>query len=60
VLELLDGASKTEGVIVIGATNRPDKIDPAILRSGRLEKHIVIPAAGYRCPGPNYCPSSRK
>ncbi|MCZ4290798.1 ATP-binding protein [Hoeflea alexandrii] len=43
VLELLDGASKTEGVIVIGATNRPDKIDPALLRSGRLEKHIVIP-----------------
>ncbi len=44
VLELLDGASKTEGVIVVGATNRPEKIDPAILRSGRLEKHIVIPA----------------
>tara|TARA_R110000787_G_scaffold193625_5_gene305167 strand:- start:1960 stop:4053 length:2094 start_codon:yes stop_codon:yes gene_type:complete len=43
MLELLDGASKTEGVIVIGATNRPDKIDPALLRSGRLEKHIVIP-----------------
>jgi cell division protease FtsH len=44
VLELLDGAAKTEGVIVVGATNRPDKIDPAILRSGRLERHIVIPA----------------
>jgi SpoVK/Ycf46/Vps4 family AAA+-type ATPase len=44
VLELLDGAAKTEGVIVVGATNRPDKIDPAILRSGRLEKHILIPA----------------
>ncbi|WP_375590280.1 ATP-binding protein [Hoeflea alexandrii] len=44
VLELLDGAAKTEGVIVIGATNRPDKIDNAILRSGRLERHIVIPA----------------
>jgi cell division protease FtsH len=44
VLELLDGASKTEGVIVVGATNRPDKIDPAILRSGRLERHIVVPA----------------
>ena len=43
VLELLDGTSKIEGVIVVGATNRPDKIDPALLRSGRLEKHIVIP-----------------
>lgn len=44
VLELLDGAAKAEGVIVVGATNRPDKIDHAILRSGRLERHIVIPA----------------
>lgn len=43
MLELLDGAAKAEGVIVVGATNRPEKIDPALLRSGRLEKHIVIP-----------------
>lgn len=43
LLELLDGAFKTEGVIIVGATNRPDKIDAALLRSGRLEKHIVIP-----------------
>lgn len=43
LLELLDGAAKTEGVIVVGATNLPGKIDPALLRSGRLEKHVVIP-----------------
>lgn len=43
MLELLDGASKTHGVIVVGATNLPDRIDPALLRSGRLEKHVVIP-----------------
>ncbi len=43
MLELLDGASKTDGVIVVGATNLPDRIDPALLRSGRLEKHVVIP-----------------
>lgn len=42
-LELLDGAAKSSGVIVVGATNSPAMIDPAILRSGRLEKHIVIP-----------------
>lgn len=43
LLELLDGASKTQGVIIVGATNRREKIDPALLRSGRLEKHIAIP-----------------
>jgi SpoVK/Ycf46/Vps4 family AAA+-type ATPase len=43
LLELLDGASKTEGVIVVAATNLPETIDPALLRSGRLEKHVAIP-----------------
>ncbi|KQQ56379.1 AAA family ATPase [Rhizobium sp. Leaf311] len=43
LLELLDGAMKTEGVIVLGATNRPGEIDEAIRRSGRLETHIEIP-----------------
>jgi hypothetical protein len=43
VLELLDGAVKSEGVIVVGATNRPNEIDEAIRRSGRLETHIEIP-----------------
>lgn len=43
LLELLDGAMKSEGVIVVGATNLPDKIDAALLRSGRLERHVMIP-----------------
>lgn len=43
MLELLDGAAKTEGVIIVAATNLPGKIDPALLRSGRLERHIEIP-----------------
>jgi hypothetical protein len=42
-LELLDGVGKSEGLIIVGATNHPDKIDPALRRSGRLERHIVIP-----------------
>ena len=41
-LELLDGAARFEGVIVVGATNRPEAIDGALLRSGRLETHIRI------------------
>ncbi len=42
-LELMDGAVKQEGIIIVGATNRPDDIDEALLRSGRLETHIRIP-----------------
>lgn len=43
LLELLDGATKTEGVVIVGSTNLPEKIDPALLRSGRLETHVRIP-----------------
>ncbi|MBC2773137.1 ATP-binding protein, partial [Rhizobium sp. AQ_MP] len=42
-LELLDGAVKGEGLIVVGATNRPEQIDEALKRSGRLETQIEIP-----------------
>ncbi|MFB9344707.1 AAA family ATPase [Aminobacter aganoensis] len=45
-LELLDGAVKTPGVIVVAATNNAQAIDPALLRSGRLEKHVDIPPPG--------------
>ncbi|WNY23862.1 ATP-dependent zinc metalloprotease FtsH [Methanimicrococcus hongohii] len=39
----LDGLEELKNVIIIGATNRPDMIDPALLRPGRLEKHIYVP-----------------
>ncbi|WP_294644886.1 AAA family ATPase [uncultured Aureimonas sp.] len=42
-LEHLDGAAGREGVVVIGATNLPDLIDPAILRPGRLDRTVAIP-----------------
>ncbi|OQP86040.1 hypothetical protein BTR14_13230 [Rhizobium rhizosphaerae] len=45
-LELLDGAVKSEGLVIVGATNRPDDIDEALKRSGRLETHIDIPKPG--------------
>jgi len=43
LLECLDGAAGREGVIVVGACNFPDRVDPALLRSGRLEKHVHFP-----------------
>lgn len=41
-LELLDGSGSREGIIVLGACNNPTIIDPAIRRSGRLDRHIEI------------------
>jgi ATP-dependent Zn protease len=41
-LESLDGVGKREGVVVIGATNMPEKLDPALLRPGRLGRHLKI------------------
>jgi SpoVK/Ycf46/Vps4 family AAA+-type ATPase len=43
LLEELDGVAGRSGVLVIGATNRPDRLDPAILRGGRLARTIQIP-----------------
>lgn len=40
LLEHLDGAVGREGVVVVGTTNHPSRIDPAILRAGRLERHF--------------------
>jgi hypothetical protein len=43
LLECLDGAEKRTGVVVIGATNLPERIDLALLRPGRLGRHLQIP-----------------
>jgi ATP-dependent Zn protease len=42
-LECLDGTVDREGVVVVGACNNPAVIDPAILRSGRLDHHVRLP-----------------
>jgi transitional endoplasmic reticulum ATPase len=39
----IDGLSSTNGVFVVAATNRPDQLDPALLRGGRLSRTIEIP-----------------
>src|SRR5690554_6017751 len=38
----MDGFSTNEGIIVMAATNRPDILDPALLRPGRFDRHILI------------------
>ena len=38
----MDGFDTTEGLILIAATNRPDTLDPALLRPGRFDRHIVV------------------
>jgi len=44
ILVELDGFESREGVILIAATNRPDVLDPALLRPGRFDRHIIVPA----------------
>ncbi len=44
MLTEMDGLEGLEGVVVIGATNRAEMIDPALMRSGRFDRHIFIPA----------------
>ena len=43
LLTELDGAESLRDVVVVGATNRPDLIDPALLRPGRLERLVYVP-----------------
>jgi cell division protease FtsH len=40
----MDGFSVTSGIVVIGATNRPDIIDPALMRPGRFDRHVTVEA----------------
>ena len=44
----MDGFSGNEGVIVIAATNRPDVLDPALLRPGRFDRQVIVPLPDVR------------
>lgn len=47
LLTEMDGMNKSKDVFIIGATNRPDLIDPAIMRPGRLDQLLFIPLPDY-------------
>jgi cell division protease FtsH len=44
----MDGFDASEGVIIIAATNRPDVLDPALLRPGRFDRQVVVPLPDIR------------
>jgi cell division protease FtsH len=48
LLSEMDGFESHEEVIVMAATNRPDVLDPALLRPGRFDRHIVIDKPGWK------------
>ena len=50
----MDGFEANEGIIIIAATNRPDVLDPALLRPGRFDRQVVGAAPRYRGPGEDH------
>ncbi len=48
ILSEMDGFTQTESVIIMAATNRPDMLDPALLRPGRFDRHIVVDRPSYQ------------
>ncbi len=42
ILSEMDGFQQTEAVIIVAATNRPDVLDPALLRPGRFDRHVTV------------------
>ena len=44
----MDGFEENEGIIIIAATNRPDVLDPALLRPGRFDRQVVVPLPDIR------------
>ncbi|CCE61745.1 hypothetical protein TPHA_0B00730 [Tetrapisispora phaffii CBS 4417] len=47
LLNEIDGVEDLKGVVIVAATNRPDEIDPALLRPGRLDRHIYVAPPTY-------------
>lgn len=49
ILTELDGVQELKGVVVIAATSRPDLLDPALLRSGRIDRLVQCPLPDSQC-----------
>ena len=47
MLSEMDGFEATEGIVIIAATNRPDVLDPALLRPGRFDRMVIVPLPEY-------------
>src|SRR3954464_5272894 len=47
LLAEMDGFETSEGIVILAATNRPDILDPALLRPGRFDRQIVVPLPEY-------------
>jgi transitional endoplasmic reticulum ATPase len=48
ILTSIDGLESMEGVIIIGATNRPDILDTSLLRPGRFDRLLLVPAPDFQ------------
>ena len=48
ILSEMDGFTQNDSVIVMAATNRPDVLDPALLRPGRFDRHITVDRPNYK------------
>jgi cell division protease FtsH len=48
ILSEMDGFTQNESVIIMAATNRPDVLDPALLRPGRFDRHITVDRPSYK------------
>jgi cell division protease FtsH len=44
----MDGIESNEGIIIVAATNRPDVLDPALLRPGRFDRRVVVPLPDWK------------
>ena len=58
ILTELDGFDPSIGVIVLSATNRPEVIDPALLRPGRFDRRVTLQPPGHRRAGARSSPST--